>query len=234
MMSSDCQTMRLAEFVDDELHGAERLAVARHVPSCSLCSSEVEALRGIGEALRATPATDVTGDLGGLASGVIARIRAERSISWRAMLDRAVDGWHWMLVGGGSLTAAAATTIFLSALIQFGPAPGRDDSMAALLTRQPWVLNSSEGALYITSKPAEGAASTADLASVYSNLIAPDGRVRDPGAMSSGDLKLADDLVRQIKKMDEPRPAFGKKPVAIATDIHIRFVTATDVSAKGL
>jgi hypothetical protein len=229
--------MRLAEFVDGELDGVERLAVARHLTVCQACAGEIETLREIGQALREPVATEATRELDGLAGGVVTRFRAERSISWRAMLDRAVDGWHWVLVGGGSLGAASATTVFLACLLHFGPAPVRDDSMAGMLSMlsadRPQVFSSGEGALYITPVTSPASAFTGDLAAAYlAELIAPDGRMRDPGAMSKRDLQLIADLANQIKKADAWRPAFPRMSSLPA--VELRFVTTADVSAKGL
>jgi hypothetical protein len=68
-----------------------------------------------------------------LASGVLSRLQAERSETWRARLERGVDDWHWLLVGSGSLAATFIVTLFVSAVLIAGPAPKRADSLADVI-----------------------------------------------------------------------------------------------------
>lgn len=126
-MSASCLDIRraLGAYVDDELSGADRLTVSDHLEACHGCSTEVESLRGIGEALRRrlvhTSALDPA--LAGLASGVTSRIRAEQSQSWGAVWNRLFDDWHWVAVGLGSVAGAfvslvVASTMVVSAITQ--------------------------------------------------------------------------------------------------------------------
>ena len=243
MNATGCLGIRLSEFIDGELNGVERLAVAEHLSQCQACTSEVDVLRELGERLRLESPADSVDRLEGLAGGVIARIRAERAQSWRAMFDRAVDGWHWLLVGSSAVGAAVATALILSALIQFGPAPSRGDSIAGMMTTPPTaVLSSGEGAIYITSAadPDSASARRSHLV-MYANLLAPDGRPRDPGSLSPGEWKLLNSLVVQIKQDLVPARARYLQPMAsresppvTPAEVSIRFVTTTGVSAKGL
>jgi hypothetical protein len=239
-----CDRARLAEFVDGELNGAERLAVAEHVTRCEACASEVEALRALGDRLRVEVPAGGFDRLEGLAGGVIARHRAERSISWRALFDRAVDGWQWLLVGSSALGAATATMLLLSALMQFGPAPSRSDSIAGYMAGSPEhinVLSSTEGALYIT-KAASGDVDSARRAMLvaYAELLAPGGIVRDPDSVSATDVELARKLFEAISL--NLRPPHARPSVVPAqsdqtlptAEVSIRFVTTTGVVAKGL
>ena len=80
MTMNDCTTIleRLGPFVDGELTGAERLAVSRHLECCLACEAELQAMRSLGDLMRAAlPCESQTGDLSGLAAGVISRSRAE-------------------------------------------------------------------------------------------------------------------------------------------------------------
>lgn len=126
-MSTSCLGIRraLGAYVDDELSGAQRLTVLDHLEACDDCATEVESLRGIGDALRCVSASKsaVHPALAGLASGVTSRIRAEQSQSWGATWNRIFDDWHWVGVGLGSVAGAlvtlvAASTMMVSATVQ--------------------------------------------------------------------------------------------------------------------
>jgi len=68
----------------------------------------------------------------GLASGVvISRTLAEQAQSWKAVFDRAVEDWPLVPRGFGSVTAAFVSITFVSAVLHFGPAPQREDSVSA-------------------------------------------------------------------------------------------------------
>src|SRR5690242_17410750 len=125
----------LGAFLDGELTGAERLALARHCAECPDCERELRSLRDVSNALRAAAHADpVPRGLDGLAAGVISRTRAESAASWRGVLSRAREDWHWILVGGGSVGATFACAAMLSSLLAFGPKPAREDSLAAFIT----------------------------------------------------------------------------------------------------
>jgi anti-sigma factor RsiW len=240
MIFPSCMDMRLAEFVDGELNGADRLMVVEHLRDCPSCSAEVEDLREVGDRLRQQAPMPVE-PLAGLAGGVVARVRAERALSWRGMLDRAVDGWHWMLVGSSALGAAAATTVLVAALLHFGPEPSREDSIAGLMTTPPVsVLSSGEGALYISSANGDTASVRRGMLVMYLDLVAPEGRLRDPDSLSENEWELARKLVLEIKRGLQPASVRASRPVGAAVttplpaEVSIRFVTTTGVSAKGL
>lgn len=156
MKSQECRTQRLAEYVDGELSGTERLGVSRHLESCADCLEDAKALRRVGDLLRNAVELDPTpAGLDGLASGVISRTVAERAQSWKAVCERAVEDWHWFLVGFGSVTAAFVSITFVSAVLHFGPAPQREDSVSALLSNRDWQVKNSEGggSLYVWMTP---------------------------------------------------------------------------------
>jgi len=155
MTSQACQTLRLTEYVDGELSGADRLAVSRHLEGCRECEARATSFLQVGEWLRGAAADrPLPSELDGLAGGVISRIGAERAQSWRALLLRGFEDWHWFLVGFGSVTAAFLSIAFVGAILQFGPAPERQDSVSALLSNSDWkVVNSPDGSLYVWAKP---------------------------------------------------------------------------------
>src|SRR4029450_8852839 len=80
----------------------------------------------------------------GLAAGVVARTRAESYFSWRAGLSRAVDDWHWVIVGGGAVTSTFVAMLFCAGLLLFGTATPN----AASLSTLGYNLTVSPGALY--------------------------------------------------------------------------------------
>jgi hypothetical protein len=158
MKSQECRVQRLAEYVDGELSGIEMLHVSRHIEQCAACDEEAQNLRRMGEMLRHAARPEAAPDmLGGLAGSVVSRVSAERAQSWRALFSRAVEDWHWFLVGFGSVTAAFISITFVSAVLQFGPAPERQDSVAALLSNQDWhVVNSQDGSIWVWATPIRG------------------------------------------------------------------------------
>ena len=151
MTGASCSYVRdaLDAFVDGELGGAERQVVARHLADCRCCADDEQAIRGMGDQLRAGAPTGAILDLSGLAGGVISRIRAEQAQSWRALYQRALEDWHWILVGTGSVAAGCFSIAFLSALMWFGPSPQREDSLESLLNN----LGTSAGTLLIVATP---------------------------------------------------------------------------------
>jgi hypothetical protein len=152
MSDAACARVRrnLGAFIDGELVGAARQFVAHHLSECELCVGEERAIRDLGDRLRRTaPAAGPALDLSGLAGGVISRVRAEQAQSWRALYSRALDDWHWVLVGAGSLAAGFFSVAFLSALLWFGPSPQREDSLESLLNN----LGQPAGTLLIIATP---------------------------------------------------------------------------------
>ena len=143
MRSRFCALVRdqLEAFVDGELNGADRLEVAQHVQSCASCARAVEELSIVGDALResAESLEAPVGELSGLAAGVISRARAEAAMSWEGRVRRASEDWHWLVVVSGAVAASLLCFLALSALLAFGPEPGRRDSLATSLYMPPGV-----------------------------------------------------------------------------------------------
>jgi hypothetical protein len=134
----------LGAYVDDELPGAERLAVSEHLEDCARCASEFQSLSGLGQALRLGARSDnPDAALGGLASGVTSLIRAEESQSWRATWNRIFEDWHWVAIGCGSVAGALMSFVFASAIL------------VSSVTRIEH-MNARAGTLYLIALPQGG------------------------------------------------------------------------------
>lgn len=142
-----CRDVRrhLEAYVDDELAGADRLAVYGHLEACQSCSAELEALRDIGSALRVGAAGphEFEPTLAGLASSVTSRIGAEQSQSWPAVWSRVFEDWHWVTVGLGAVAGA-----LVSLVVAF--------SMLATSINQLAQMSARAGTLYIIALPQGG------------------------------------------------------------------------------
>jgi hypothetical protein len=151
MITIECSVHRdLAAFVDGELRGASVLDVISHIKACRECAAEVAYLRSLGETMRATMQGESgPQELEGLASTVISRTRAESAESWAAILQRARDDWHWMIVGSGAVASTLLSTLVLSAILAFGPKPDRSDSISSYYTN----FGARAGDLYFLATP---------------------------------------------------------------------------------
>ncbi len=147
-----CRTVRraISPFIDGELNGVERLAVARHLDACAECAALAQSMVDVGDALRASAEREGRfPSFAGMTANVISRTRAESAQSWRARLAQVCDGWHWAIVGSGALAATFVSTVLVSAILAFGPAPEREDSLSALIAN----LGSPAGAMFLCGSP---------------------------------------------------------------------------------
>lgn len=234
MRQASCGRVRgyLGAFVDGELAGTERLLVAHHLNECHQCAGEEHAIRELGDQLRTAAPLGPVLDLSGLAGGVISRVRAEQAQSWRALYRRALEDWHWVLVGAGSVTAGCFSVAFLSALLWFGPSPQRADSLESLLNN----LGASAGTLLIVATPVgrnqdsmlmqfDSAAvgfesggpvrvplglsgpSERDLVEALAEtMVAPDGRMSDLRSMPRVQRQRAETLLDEIQQLRYTAP----------------------------
>jgi anti-sigma factor RsiW len=260
-MTTSCSSIGeyLGAYVDGELGAAERMAVSQHLLACPSCADELQDMRQVGDALRVGAATLPTHDvrLQGLASGIISRTRAEDAQSWRAMLGRASEDWHWAFVGAGSLVAAVASILLVSAICGLGPMPDREDSLAAMLTnlqtpagtllimvapagpdQAPMLLQFDNGEAGGRAEPAVVPAgfsspSGSDLALALSQaVVGPDGRMSDLRSMSQPLRQHTETLLDDIQRLSVAPPAsWSGRPVSI---LKLGFVTNTSVSGKAL
>ena len=256
MKSEACRAQRLAEYVDGELSGIERLHVSRHLEQCAECGEEAASMLQLGETLRSVAKlTVVPGHLSGLASGVVSRVGAERAQSWKALFGRAVEDWHWFMVGFGSVAASFFSVALVSAMLHFGPAPEREDSVSALLSNRDWqVLNSPSGSLYVWASPIrasdwrimltgkerqEAAAAQKDTASIsdedlsgtLGEMLVRTGQPIDMQSMTPAMRSLASALFSRLNQLSGPTVREG-------TDVRgavyrLQYVTNIEVPAKG-
>jgi hypothetical protein len=258
MMGTECRHMPwdLDAFIDGELRGPRVLEVLRHVEACKTCASRVDELRRIGDQLRAEVADVDASVFAGLASTVVSRTRAETAESWRTLLRRAGEDWHWLMIGAGSVAATLASTLVLSLILAFGPRPERDDSLSALIANSAWShpdfilvfatpVGMDRGLLYVNDADrARGRDSRAAavLAAQVVDRSAPEAAVvRDllevmtrEGAfdtMPEKDRLRAESLLQQINRLRSSGPV----PFGTVLNVHeVRIMDSTSVSAKGL
>jgi anti-sigma factor RsiW len=247
MMFGDCTPIRahLGAFVDGELPGAEMLRVREHLDLCPSCSAAAEDINTLGDVLRDGLKADQAPAMPGLASGVVSRVRAEQSASWRGLLERAIEDWHWAIVGLGSVTATSLTTVLVGVVLWFGPAPERTDSLAAMLSE----LNASDTAFMVRSvdenwdqmawRVADGGRpmfasadfvvrgaffpgmSEMDLVAALADAVTRKGRLIELRSMHERDRVYTEMLLERIKDN-------------FTTPTEVRLITSTTVSAKGL
>ena len=259
-MMTPCARIRehLSAYVDGELERADRLVVSQHLTVCASCEEVQQAIRYIGEGLRAgaRPASQDL-NLQGLAAGIISRTSAEESQSWRAWFTRAVEDWHWALAGAGSLVMAAASILLVAAICGLGPGPIREDSLAAMLNnlhtpagtlliiatpagpdQVPLLLQFDNGEAGNTSEPAElpaGFSSPSGSALALELLQAlegPDGRMYELSSMSRPLREHAEALMDDIQRVrTAPQVSWSGRRISIQK---MGFVTNTSVSGKAL
>ncbi|MFI5177207.1 MAG: anti-sigma factor family protein [Vicinamibacterales bacterium] len=259
MKTDACRTQDLGAFVDGELSGAKRLRVSQHLASCPSCAETADTLAGLGEHLRTASAlAPAPPELEGLAGGVISRVRAERAQSWRGFLDRLVDDWHYAIAGAGAITAAFVSIGLVSVMLEFGPRPERDDSLAALIAN----LNSSAGTLFVEATPISGKdrdsmlmqvgndlqepddaasgavpvvlryASEQELVGALSDAMTRDGRLMELRSMSEQQRRYTEGLLDTIGRLRSGQTAFSSTG---SLNVHsLWLVTNTGVTAKGI
>ena len=150
MLGCEAYGHELGPFVDGELDGSRMLRLSRHLDECDECAGALEDVQELGGLLRAAGHPEPPVALfDGFATVIAARTAAERSLSWRATLERAFDGWHWAIVGSGSLAATFVSTWLLSVILAFGAAPMRDDSLSAMVDG----MAQSSGYFFVYASP---------------------------------------------------------------------------------
>lgn len=253
-MSATCHRVReaLDAYVDGELRGADLRRVSRHLEICRSCAAEVAARREIGQRLR-----DAIGESyprpmpPGLAAGVVARVRAESYFSWRAAVGRAVEDWHWVIVGGGAVTSTCLAMLLGGVLLLLGTVSPNAASLSSLGNN----LRSSPGALYAevsqrggdvmlvqvaTGEDAAGPQPTpwnrADderaLVDALGQTLGEDRGLPHWDAMPDAERRYVEWLFDSITRVR--RGESGVSPVAPVTVHRLHLVANADVIAKGL
>jgi hypothetical protein len=252
-----CEGVRrqVGAYIDGELGGVEMLRVAQHLGVCRDCADEVEGLSAVGDLLRRITDGDGRGaDLDGLASGVIARVRAESAQSWRSTFARAVDDCRWLIVGTGSVAGTMASAILVTVILFFGAAAERDDSLAAVFNN----MGKSAGTLLVVGSPDAGrrgpvvvqvshGGSTRFVSIVEAGLVGPShdeligmladavmrqGRLVELSAMNQSDREYTEALLDEMsRRRSTELVRVGSGPVEVR---EVRMLVSTDVTAKGL
>lgn len=249
----------LGAFIDGELDGARMLATSRHLDECGECAEALADMQALGRTLRSVVHQDAPPDaFDAMRASVVSLSRAESAESWRAWLARASDGWHWAIVGAGSVAATFVSTSLLSMMLAFGPAPQRDDSLSALVDN----LGSSPGYLFVYASPVEDragqdvvmlqvengrpraprlvselvvsrsnkTASEAQLVNHLLNIVTHSGRIVVLDDLSPQQREAAEALLDEIISLGARRSSAGR-----SYNVHeMRLVTSTGVSAKRL
>ena len=257
MISADCDSVRdnLDAFADGELRGDDLRYVSQHVDACRRCTEEIEVRRSVGGLIRQSAAHwHQMPAAAGLASGVVTRVRAESSLSWRAMFSRAVEDWQWVIVGGGAVALTFVSTVLCTALVLVGTVAPREDSLSALVTN----LKSSPGAMYaeVGRQGSKGdhtmlvqLETSAEPSGTLPAVLSRDGEERwlvdalaetlggggplvQLASMSVADRKKAEWLLDNITRVRSVEPAGG--PLSALKVYRLHLVTNTEVTAKGL
>lgn len=256
MIRADCDSVRddLDAFADGELRGDELRYVSQHIDSCVRCTEEVEIRRTVGGLIRESASQWRHQPPAGLASGVVTQVRTESSLSWRAVFNRGVEDWHWIIVGGGAVASTFVSTLFCSALLLLGTATPRADSLSAMVTN----LQASPGQMYAevsrsgASRPeymlvqletsAEPAGAVPDVlaregeerqwVALLAQSLAGGGPLGQLAAMPEKERKQTEWLLDNIARMRSIEPAFG--PMNALKVYRLHLVTNTEVTAKGL
>jgi hypothetical protein len=220
------------------------LRVGDHLEDCARCRAEIESLHDVGDQLRKAMVPDPTPGMEGLASGVISRVRAERAASWRGTVARAVDNWHWAIVGLGSMAGTTASALIIASVLWFGPAPERGDSLAAMLSElsvketmfvvrpagQTWdqmawrVADGNAASGGFATLPVMlifPGASEEDLVGALADALAPRGRQLYLDSMTEADRRYTERLLDDLNKIR-------------TNTSRVVLMSSTTVSAKGL
>ncbi len=254
MISADCDLVRdeLDAFVDGELRGAELRHMVTHIGACRRCAEEVESRQVLGGLIRESVAGGYRLSIpDGLAAGVVARVRAESYFSWRAGLGRAVEDWHWVIVGGGAVASTFVAMLLCSALILFGTTAPAADSLSTLgqnLSRSPGSLYaevSEQGGEVMLVQLDTGAGSVRplpvlwrpvdeerELVDALGEALVRGGVFVPLASMPEGQRHYAEWLLANIARVRRPEPMTS--PLGPLTVYRLHLVTNTDVTAKGL
>ncbi len=244
MKPSPCRFVRplLGLYVDGELSGADRLRVSRHLDKCGDCAVEVEAAVGVGDLLRSAAQADpVAVPVEGLASSVVARVRAESAVSWGAKIERAVGDSRLLWVGTGSVLGAMATMLLVAFALFFGQsramAGGFESAPAGTLLavaeqeggRGGGIVlqfSSVNGTRVITEAMLTGPSERQLIASL-AELMTRKGRVVELSEMGPEHRAETEALLDEFLRRQ------SKELVRVEVQ-QVRLLATTDVTAKGL
>jgi hypothetical protein len=131
---------RLHAFHDDQLSMEDQVAVSSHLAWCDDCVDRLGELRWLRQTLRAAAhsrqaVADVLGDdtQRRLQDAIVYRAAAERTVSFRARLGRAVEDVHVVYAGIGAALAVLVCAVIMLGVVKFATSEQRPDSFAAIL-----------------------------------------------------------------------------------------------------
>lgn len=252
MISADCDLIReeLDAFVDGELRGVDLRRVTDHLDRCRPCAEEIEVRRQLGGLIRDAVAEAYQQPVpAGLAAGVVARTRAESYFSWRAELGRAVEDWHWAIIGGGAVTSTFLVMMLCIFVLFFGTATPNAASLSSLGNN----LLTSPGSLYaevsqrgsgvvvvqldtgedVLSPLPAGLRRTDQQRQLVDALGQTLGSAPvEPSSMTEADRRYTEWLLDNIARVLREEPSLN--PVSPLTVYRLHLVASADVRAKGL
>jgi hypothetical protein len=123
---------RLQAFHDEELSIAEQISVAAHLEACDRCASDLAELRALRTGLRGVSLRRVVSLEEGFQSGVVTRLKAERSASFPVRALALLDDKRMVYAGLGAALASAACVLIVLGMMHFATRE-RPDSLAAIV-----------------------------------------------------------------------------------------------------
>lgn len=253
MIRADCDSVRddLDAFADGELRGDELRYVSQHVDSCVRCTEEVEVRRTVSGLVRDSAAHwHRLPPPAGLASGVVTRARAESAQSWRAWLNRSVEDWRLVIVGGGSAIATCTLMFVCSAVLLWGTSTTDQEGLSTLASNyrtSPGAMFAEVGrpggkanqTMYVqldtSAAPADALPAVFDREDKERQYVAALARTLATGGLAGlpeKNRKEAEWLVDNITRMRGEEPSVG--PLGTLKVYRLHLVTNTEVTAKGL
>jgi hypothetical protein len=184
---------RLSAFHDGELNIDERVAVQTHLQDCERCAGDAQAVRDLGEALRAAAAARIEAvdeDLAGLSASVVSRQSAERSESLGGRFGRLFEDLHvvWAALGAtGAAVACVAIIVGLYFAIPKSPeslaavfaalsSPGSNENPVSIDPLMALPSTSADDPLWNKVSDAD---TEEDLVLLMDVLVSKEGKVRD-------------------------------------------------------
>ncbi len=119
MSALTCRQARrlLAPYHDGELPLDQQAAVQSHLRACASCREERRRLREIGALLR-TVGSQAPEEPGRLEGHVLARLQAERQVSWHGRLNRLFEDMHLVWAAAGATVATIAVVFAVVGLMR--------------------------------------------------------------------------------------------------------------------
>ena len=246
------ESRHLGAFVDGELSGADRLRVSSASGRVQQLRRRSGSARRARRVLRTGAGTSdpEPGAFDGLAGGVISRV-ARRARSVVARLPRSRGGG---LALGDRRRRRGRGHVHLDrcssrSMLEFGPAPERDDSLSALITN----LNSPAGTLFVEATPVSGKDRSSMLMQVGNDRCDESRRrrqrarraarrertgvrrravrgddARRPAARAPVDDRAAAPLHRGAARRDRPPAARGQTAFSSAGSLNVHSAVARD------